>query len=121
MGIRAHVNLKRIIKYESAGYFNYEKENLGDFLNRLCDKIDFLSYEGMCIMDDDGGYLDEWEIDKDFMKKVIALLKEEYDPELVAFADYKVKEIITIFENWLKMSSDNKNYSDNGFIYITWF
>lgn len=115
MGNGAHICKKRIINYTQGAFWGearpleeYLKENL-----RFCDFTFFRS--------DDSPSLEEWEISRNALVKLVNGLKKNYHPEEPIFGEHTAKDLIEIFEEWLNTTSNFEDFSDPEWVYISWF
>ena len=115
MGFRAHQRVKSQISYSDKAYFNW-------LAGGVCEYIDS-HIENANVIDDMGCLKTELEIPVSELKQHVEELKvRNPKDELPDLKDYKVKDLIEIFEDWLNTQEKNKDNIDYPeFIYIDWF
>ena len=115
MGFRAHQRVKSQVSYSTNACFNW-------LIDSICDYIDS-HIENANVINDVGCPKTEWEIPVYELKQHVEELKvRNLEDELPDLKDYKVKDLIEIFEDWLNTQEKNKDNIDYPeFIYIDWF
>ena len=119
MGYRAHVNKKRIVEY-GEGIFNHCTHALSDFIYSLKDEMK-TDYVPFCIDDEWGGIKEDWEIEREWLENAVKYIKENKNLNDTAFNSYSYQNIIDNFNYWLEESSNEDNFSDFYYVYLTWF
>lgn len=91
------------------------KDELARFLTEECPSF----YDGSGPWDDTPGEC--WEVLRSDVEEMIKNIEANSDPDEELMEEYTAKELVEIFKQWLKETSNKDNFSYPEYIHIDWF